>query len=83
VVGPSHHRDAQNNYDLEKINVESFEWSGPLNTVKPQKNYNLEKINSRRQSRRCVILGWEIQDFCQMQPTYQNAPYHPGEQESC
>ena len=30
VVWPSHHRDAQNYYDLKKINVE---WSGPLTFV--------------------------------------------------
>ncbi len=35
-IWPSHHRDAQNNYDLEKINVE---WSAQNN------DYDLEKIN--------------------------------------
>ena len=33
MVWPSHHCDAQNFYDLEKINVE---WSGPLTTVTPK-----------------------------------------------
>jgi hypothetical protein len=33
VVLPSHHREAQNYYDLEKINVE---WSCPLTTVTPK-----------------------------------------------
>jgi hypothetical protein len=42
VVWHSHHRDAQNNYDLEKINVE---WSGLLPLSCPQKYYDLEKIN--------------------------------------
>ena len=36
MVWPSHHRDAQNNYDLDKINVE---WSAQNN------DYDLEKIN--------------------------------------
>jgi hypothetical protein len=27
---------AQSNYDLEKINVECVEWSGPLTTVTPK-----------------------------------------------
>jgi len=39
VVWPSHYRLAQNNYDLEKINVE---W------LITQKYYNLEKINVER-----------------------------------
>ena len=33
VVWPSHFRDAQNYYNLEKINVE---WSGPLTTMTPK-----------------------------------------------
>ena len=36
MVWPSHHRDAQNSYDLEKINVE---WSAQNN------DYDLEKKN--------------------------------------
>ncbi len=36
MVWPTHHRDAQNYYDLEKINVE---WSAQYNY------YDLEKIN--------------------------------------
>jgi hypothetical protein len=42
VVWPSHHRDAQNNYDLEKINVECVKWSGPLTTVTPKINTTLK-----------------------------------------
>jgi len=38
VVWPSHHRDAQNSYDLEKINVE---WSAQNN------DYDLEKKKCR------------------------------------
>ena len=56
MVRPSHHRDAQNYYDLKKINVES---SGPLTITTSKKcrvvwpshhsdaqnYYDLEKIN--------------------------------------
>jgi hypothetical protein len=41
VVWPSHHRDSQNKYNLEKINLE---WSGPLSPtwcpklLQPRKN---------------------------------------------
>jgi hypothetical protein len=41
VVWPSHHRLAQNYYDLEKINVE---WSSALSR-RDQNYYDLEKIN--------------------------------------
>jgi hypothetical protein len=43
VVWHSHHRDAQNNYDLEKINVECVKWSGPPHHRDAQNKYNLEK----------------------------------------